>query len=721
MVEELQMLPYQKPNNKLFYIIPLRLSIYNMAYNENKVEKKFSWWLKNKLGEPPVVFKEPLLAGTSKSMKNYMFNQGFLYNDVTTEIIDKKDKITVIYTITPNHKYTIDSIIFPKKVNELTKIIVWNQKLSLLKKGDDFNLNVLDDERSRVTDLLRNRGYFFFNKEYISFDIDTNAHNQKVNLTMVINPPRDIKGQRKFTLSDVYVFTDHYKEKLSTSLDLDTILYEDYHFITENNPFKPKSLLFGIYLKKGEIYSLQNHIKTQQKIMSFGAAKFVNIEYEIAKEDTNALNAYIFITPSKRQALSADVELNHSFQGFSGSALSFTYRNKNLTKRSDLFQFKTSFGIELNLFNKNSSIGLLNATDVSAEASYYLNRFIVPFPLKKVSKNSNVKTKFSLNYSYEQRFQRFKKHTTTFTAGYEWNETQTKKHFYNPISLSLLLIPSKDSIFQAQLDTITSLRYSFEENIIFGSNYTYLMTNKKGEDDRSYFKFRGDVYLAGNLIHALMLAIKSNSADSIPYRILNKDYAQFARFEGNFVYNNKIGNHSELVTRVNAGIIIPYGNSSVAPYFQQFFVGGANSIRAFRLRALGPGSYANEKSFSTNNFFDQSGDIKFEANVEYRFDLYKWFKWAFFIDAGNIWTLKADADRPGGAFTKDFYQSIAVGFGTGLRLDFSYFVIRTDLAMPVIDPRYPLKERWRLNQMDFKSADWRSRNLIFNLAIGYPF
>ena len=160
MVEELQMLPYQKPNNKLFYIIPLRLSIYNMAYNENKVEKKFSWWLKNKLGEPPVVFKEPLLAGTSKSMKNYMFNQGFLYNDVTTEIIDKKDKITVIYTITPNHKYTIDSIIFPKKVNELTKIIVWNQKLSLLKKGDDFNLNVLDDERSRVTDLLRNRGIF---------------------------------------------------------------------------------------------------------------------------------------------------------------------------------------------------------------------------------------------------------------------------------------------------------------------------------------------------------------------------------------------------------------------------------------------------------------------------------------------------------------------------------------------------------------------------------
>ena len=210
------------------------------------------------------------------------------------------------------------------------------------------------------------------------------------------------------------------------------------------------------------------------------------------------------------------------------------------------------------------------------------------------------------------------------------------------------------------------------------------------------------------------------NATLIRDKILGKEYAQFARFEGNIVQHNKIGNHSAFVSRFNAGIVIPYGNSRVAPYFQQFFVGGANSMRAFRLRALGPGTYRSE-NVTSNSFFDQSGDIKIEANVEYRFDLYKWVKWAFFVDAGNVWGLREDPDRSGGVFKSDFYKSIAVGGGMGLRFDFDYFVIRTDIAIPFFDPRKDEGDRFRLNTRSFRISNWSGNNVVFNLAIGYPF
>lgn len=717
--EELQLLTFQKPNAKLFYIFPLKLGIYNLAYNPNRRERKFGWWMKNKLGEPPVVFKDPLVIGSTKSMKNYLFNLGYLYSDVQSELVVKNRKVTVKYLITPNTRYEIDKIKLPAASNDITNIIKTSSDKSVLKTGDYLNINVLDEERARVTNALKNRGYYFFNKDYIAFDIDSNDKKNKVDLELIVKPPKDPKGQQKYKINEVYVYTDYFVENINDKQNQDTVIYDSFHFISENEVFKPKAILFGVFFKKGDYYSLRNHNKTQKKIVSFGAFKFVNIEYKLSETEENALDAYILLTPSKKQALSADVEVSHSFEGLSGSAISFTYKNKNLTKRSDLLQFKVSAGIELNLFNKINT-GLLNTADFGANLSYFVNRFIVPFPLKKVSKNSNVKTKFSLEYNYEERIQRFTKHATTFTAGYEWNETQTKKHFYNPINLSLLLIPSKDSTFQAQLDTLPSLRYSFEENIIFGSNYTFLMTNKKGDDDRSYFNFQGDIYLAGNIVHSIMLLAKRNSGDSIPYRILGKDYAQFARFEGNIVQNNMVGNHSSIVTRFNAGIVIPYGNSQVAPYFQQFFVGGANSMRAFRLRALGPGTYEGI-SETTNSYFDQSGDIKFEANVEYRFDLYKWFKWALFVDAGNVWGLKEDPSRPGGVFKSDFYKSIAIGAGMGLRLDFDYFVIRTDLAMPIHDPRKDLGDRWRITKKAIGQNHWSKDNLIFNLAIGYPF
>lgn len=714
--EDLQLLTIQKPNNKLFYIFPLKLAIYNMA-NDDGRETKFKWWLKNKLGEPPVVFNEPLILGTASSMKNYIFNMGFLHVDVIPSVKIKNNKATVTYVLETNHRFEINDVVLPKSINDITKIIANNQKRTVVKTKDFLDINVLDNERQRITNVLRDKGYYYFNKEYLRYDIDSLGKEGKVDLILQINPPKDEKGQQKFKINEVTIYTDYFIERRNNSdIKLDSFDYDGYRFVTETHNIKPKALLFGVYLRKGDFYSLAKHNKTVQKIVSFGSFKFVNIEYRL--NDKNELDAFIYLTPSKKQSFAGDIELSHSFEGLSGTAVSLTYKNKNLSRSSDLLQFKLSAGVELNLFDKTQT--LLNTADFNAELSYYVNKFIVPFPLNKVSKNSNVRTKFSLAYNYEDRIQKFTKHSTTFSAGYEWNESQTKKHFYNPFAISLLLIPKKDTSFIRQLEELPSLAHSFEENIIFGSNYTFLMTNKRGEEDPSFFKFQGDIDLAGNLIHPIMLLANKNTSDTLPLRIFGKEYAQFARFEVNIVQTNKVSPHSEFVSHFNAGIIIPYGNSSYAPYFQQFYAGGPNSLRGFRLRAIGPGSYSTDESFEGNNFyFDQSGDIKLEANIEYRFDIYKWFKWAFFADAGNVWLLNKDIDRPNGEFTSKFYEDIALSFGAGLRLDFTYFVIRTDLAMPIIDPRY--EDSWRLNKIDFANSSWRSRNLIFSLAIGYPF
>ena len=715
--EDLQLLTFQNPNNKLFYTFPLKLAIYNMANNDDKGITEFQNWVQTKLGEPPVVFKEPLIEATIKNMENYMFNLGYLHNNISSSVKIKKQKAVVSYIVEPNTQYKINKVIPPLIIDDISRLIAVNQKESLLKSKDYFNINTLDKERQRLTDILRDNGYYFFNKEYLRYDIDSLNKNKSLDLILKINPPTDEKGQIKFYINNVTIFTDFHIERRSDSLQLDTFEYNGYTFITENHNIKPKALLLGMFLKKGDKYSLEKHQKTQKKIVSFGSFKFVNFEYKLV--DKNKLDVYIFLTPNKKQVLGTDVELSYNYSGLFGTAISGSYQNRNFSKRSDLLEFKASAGIELNLINnKDKSEPLINNTDINVELSYHLNRFIVPFPLKKVSKNSNVKTKFTLAYDFEDRIETFTKHATTFTAGYEWNETQTKKHFYNPVNISLLLIPKKDPSFIKLLEEKPYLTHSFEESIIFGSNYTFLMTNKKGENDNSFFKFKGDINLAGNFIHSAMLLGKKKSTDSIPYKIFGKEYSQFAKFEGNIVQHNKVSHHSELVTHFNFGIIIPYGNSKVAPYFQQFYAGGPNSLRAFRMRALGPGGYGDANDYDLY-YFDQSGDIKIEGNIEYRFDLIWWFKWAFFVDAGNTWLLNKNVERPNGHFTKDFYKQIAVGFGTGLRMDFTYFVIRTDLAIPIIDPRE--EDTWRLNKINFNDKDWRKNNLIFSLAIGYPF
>lgn len=723
--EGLEPLPNQKPNRKMFNLIPVRLGLYSAV--SQKRENKFRWWLKNKVGEAPVVLSEDAIKRSERAMNNYMFNKGYLHNEVKSEIVLKSKKAVVNYTIVARERYFISEVVFPEPENLLNRTILLTTENSLLLAGDPLDITVMDNERKRISDFLRDAGYYYFNKEYLAFDLDSNQTDKTVKLIMKVKEARNPNDFKKFTIKNIHVYSNYKIDgsKSISAISTDTI--GEYIFISDKYNFKHKTLISAIHFSKGEYFKISDYQKTIRKFSTFGAFKFTDIEFRDLSSSSGKtdMDVHIYLTPAKKQSVAVELEGNHNFLGFTGSAVSFIYRNKNLTKGSDLLEFRLSGGLEYEFRKKNDStrLGTLRNADIIGEVNYYMNKFLVPFKLRTVSKNNNVKSRFSLKYNYGRRIPFYTLHSNTFTFGYEWNENTNKRHIYNPISINLLLIPKKEEAFEERLRTTPILARSFEEVIIPGSNYTYLFSNRKGDKDKSHMFFRGDVRTSGNLIYAISSLANINSEKEKPFRLGTVAFSQFLRLEGNVIHYFRLGQHSQIVSRFNAGSIIAYGNNNVAPYFQQFYAGGPNSIRGFRLRALGPGSYADLANIDNPNFFfDQAGDIKFEANSELRFDIYKWFKGAIFVDAGNVWLLRKEDDRPGGEMTKNFYRDIAVGAGFGLRLDFEYFVIRTDLGIPIRDPRYlASNEQWVISDINPLDRAWRRQNLILNLAIGYPF
>lgn len=718
--EDLEALPQQKPNRKMFGFYPVRLGIYSATLN--KKENKFRWWMKNKVGEAPVVYSEDATTRAEKQMTNFMFNKGYLHSEIVSNVIFKEHKAIVKYTVIPRERYFISEVVFPEPQDLLTRTILLTEETSLLIEGEPLDITVMDNERKRISDFLRDNGYYYFNKEYLAFDIDSNETDRTVKLIMKLKEPRNPNDFKKFGIRNIYVHSNYQLDGTRGVITHKPDTVGEFFFISDRQNFKHNTLIDAIHFKRGEYFKITDYQKTIRKFSNYGAFKFTDIEFKDLYSTTGKteLDVNIYLTPAKKQSVAVELEGNHNFLGFTGSAVSFVYRNKNLTKGADMLEFRLSGGVEYEFRNQQ---GTLRNADIIGEVNYYMNKFLVPFKLRSVSKNNNVKSRFSLKYNYGRRIPFYTLHSNTFTFGYEWNEVTNKRHIYNPVSINLLLIPKKEPQFEERLINTPLLARSFEEIIIPGSNYTYLFSNRKGDRDRSFMNFRGDVRTSGNLVSAIAALANINSDKEKPYRLGGVAFSQFLRLEGNIVNYFRIGAHSQLVTRLNMGSIIAYGNNNIAPYFQQFYAGGPNSIRGFRLRALGPGSYADLANIDNPNFFfDQAGDIKFEVNSEYRFDIYKWFKGALFVDAGNVWLLRKEEDRPNGEFTKNFYRDIAIGAGFGVRLDFEYFVIRTDLGIPIRDPRFlDSGEQWAIKDFNPLKKDWRRQNLILNLAIGYPF
>lgn len=710
-----------KPNTKAFGLLRLKMLIYNRTQT---VEKGFRLWLRNRLGEKPVYTDSTLIERSVKNMEKYLIDNGYFYNTVDFETESTNGNTTVDYAVNVEKPYTINAVYYPADDSTeqyIYQIIDDEFKRSLIKKGQIFNADKLKAEARRLNTILKNKGYYDFNSQYFTFDVDSTQKNRTLDVYLKLKKPAE-GGEKhiQYRINEIMVYSNYLPKKGITGND--TLLYEQVQFIQDGNPtIKPKNVTNYLFLKEGALYNQNAHNHSIGHLLELGIYKFVNIRYQKLESDSATLNCYILLTPSKKMNVAAEAELNNRSESalvnsFFGTALTLSFNNKNLLRGGESLSFNLYSSIEFSSTNDVTPT-FLNTLDLSGEFKLSIPRFLFPLIKKTSSKRYRPATNISLGVDYLRRLSLYTVSSNNFVLGYDWRTSAKRRHLFNPIAISLFSLLDASDFFNEQLSENPALDRSFEEVIIAGGNYAFIYSSQELNKQKDFYYFRGSIDAAGNAFALLENLLQANN-NNYNLEIFGNDYSQYARFEGDFRHFKYLKKNRSIASRINAAIALPYGNSNVLPFIKQYYVGGANSLRAFPIRGLGPGRFLNDGTTNASEF-DRTGEIKIQASVEYRYDIMGWVKGALFVDAGNVWTLKDDESRPGGRFSGRFLREFGLGTGTGVRFDFSYFVMRIDIGLPIYHPAFADGERWVVkNYGDFNNL-WRNLNL--NLAIGYPF
>ncbi len=710
---ELEGLLRPKPNNGFLGLRP-KLWVYNIA-GEPKKQKGFRYWLRTKVGEPPVLFSKVDLDYNASVLRNFTENRGYFKTRVSADSTAKNKRVTAEYTVTPKKQYIIKSVTFPDDSLAMSRIIGRSSRRSLLKVGKPYDLDVIKAERERIDARLKEKGYYYFNPDYILAQVDSTKGDHEVKVRLVIKPDTPPKALTAYKINKIIVYPNYSisKDSLKYTKE-DVVQYKDFTIIDTADTFKPRVFDRAIYFKKGDLYNRKDHNLTLNRFVNLGTFSFVKNEFKPSDSLPKTLDSYYYLTLLPKKFIRVEVLGKTNSASYTGTELNVNWNNRNLFRGAELLTVSVFGGADFQLSGTNNG---KNIYKVGTETSLTWPRFIVPFFHVEGSSEYVPRTKATVRYEYQNRTQLYALNSFQTSFGYMWKENVRKEHQLNLMDITYV---SPNHVTQEYLDDIQddpALGKVIEKQLIFGPTYTYTFTNTMQKRKKNTFYFSGEADLAGNITG---LVTGANVKDGNQKSIFDVPFSQYAKFRGDFRHYLKLGKESQLASRIIVGAGIPYGNSSALPTAKQFVVGGTNSIRAFRARSLGPGSYFN--TVTDNDYLpDQSGDLKLEFSTEYRAKLFSIVKGAAFIDAGNIWLMNKDPNKPGAEISKDFMKEIAVGAGVGLRFDVSFFILRTDLAFPLRKPYLPDGERWVIKDIDFGSGPWRKDNLILNIAIGYPF
>jgi len=709
------------PNKKAFGVLRAKLWIYNVV-GEPKKKKGIRYNLRTKIGEPPVVLSELNAERTASLIENRLYNNGYFFPIVKydLEVKEKKKTANITYTVNPGKQYKINTVVYPEPLDEVSAIIKDAQKESIVKTGDAYNLENLKKERTRINEYLKDRGFFYFNEEFLLWEIDSTL-NGKVDVFLTLKNNVDKKNLEVYKINQVYINPQYDLTNEDNFKNYDTLKIDSVYYLEKDSTFRPEIIVDESAFETGRLYSRKLHDRTIRKYTGLGPFKFVNVKFLEDSSDYHFLNTYINLTPLPKKSIRLEVSATSKSNNFVGPGIEATFRNRNLLKGAELLTVNLNSGFETQI-TKNAKG--LNSYELGAEVELSFPRFIVPFNIKSSSTKYTPKTSYKFNYRLLNRVQYYKMNSFGVSFGYRWRETETKSHEYNPVNINFLKLSDTKPDFELILDQNPLIRRSFEEQFIIGSTYSFKYDSRLEKEKRHNFFFQANIDLSGNIAQIATAITKGEApSDSSNYKLFGAAFSQYVRTDLNFKYLFNIDENNQIVTRLIAGVGIPIGNSSALPYIKQFFIGGSNSIRAFQARTLGPGTYSISEQEQRNSLFlDQSGDLKLEGNLEYRFDIISFLKGAIFADAGNVWLLNEDLNKPGGKFEVDqFLDEIAVGTGAGLRVDATFFVIRFDLAFPIRKPFLPEGDRWTFDSIQLGSKAWRQDNFVFNIAIGYPF
>jgi outer membrane protein insertion porin family len=711
---ELEVLIKPEPNRKF---LGFRLRLWSHYMGSKEKPGFINRFLKNQFGEEPVYFSQVNQERSSSILLNRLENKGYFYGEADIERTDKKKFSSLDYNLNFGAAYRLAKLELLDDSLDIMQAIASTMDGTLLVKGERFDLDILKNERSRIEKALKESGYYNFGEDLMIFEADTNQYEDRsfdLYLRLKSNVPE--KAIYPYSIRDITVWPNY---TLNPEMEqADTVNVDGIEVIQEGLVFKPELLVPYVLFREGAKFDPQKSRLTSNRLSAIGNFRYVNIAFDeadsIPNEDgTLPLNANILLSPLSKRSLRAEIQGVTKSNSFVGPALILTFRNLNIFHGGEMFTLSTKVGYETQIAQGERD--RLTSIEFGAQAGITFPRVIFPIPIMNRFQYAIPKTRVSVGYEYQYRSDLYKINSYNTTYGYFWQVNRHVYHEFNPTSISIFDLRETTPEFEEILDQNPFLRRSFEQQFIFGMNYTFNYNQLVDIERKHPIFFATTVDLAGNSLRLFNELLDSENPD----KVFGLDYAQYVRMDMDLRYYWRITRETNLVTRIFAGAGIPLGKSLSLPYVKQYFSGGPSSVRAFRIRALGPGTFIPERA-NTSGFFDQAGDIRFEGNMELRFPFNKYLKGAFFADAGNVWLYNDNEALPGGKLTGQWLKELGVGVGYGMRIDIQFFVLRFDLAIPIRKPWLPEDQRW-LDSFQVGSGEWRRENMVLNFAIGYPF
>ena len=719
---------YQRiTENRRIVGVRFHLFIYNLA-NPDKDKFPHNWF--RRIGEPPVVFDSTLVQQNVKNFKKYLSDIGYDKAVVDYNFEDKgKQKMNTDYEVMLGDPILINKFQYHFEDTSIQRYIYQDSVDALIGKGSHFNKQLLQQERLRVESNLKDNGYFKFSKEYIYYEIEEADVENAVNVTMhvkqnvsgYIDPALNARPHKEYYINKVILNPNIGR---NYSYDFDTMAYKRYQFLTpEKELVHPSTLVAASRIDPGKKYSLNNVNKTYSNLSSLGLFKFINISF-IEKNNIqgqDSLDVIVELAMRKRQSYAIELTATNSSYDLGGRG-SVTYNNFNLLRGGEHLQLGMSGAYE-SLRNRLGALGAVPLFEVGVSSKFETPKFFLPFYPEEFQRKYSPRTAFGLSYNYQNQRHYIRTIANT-SINYNWKGNQLNKHTVYPIDFYLVKLPFKDTAYFVENIDSTILKYSFENHSILAIRYFFQYSSQSKGYNSDFVYFHSNIEQAGLILNK----VNKWSGWGVDSLLFGVNYSQYVRADFDFRQFKVIDQANRIVYRLYGGIGIPYGNSKAMPFEKMFWAGGPYGIRAWNDYSIGPGSF---QDTIKGKLPDQVGDIKLEANLEYRFKMFWLLEGALFTDIGNVWLLKEDAAFQGGQFKLDrFYKELALDVGFGLRFDFSFIILRTDFGFKVHDPSikesgfsipgsgegYITGSRWT-----FKNPEVNFWTPTFQFGIGYPF
>ncbi|MEZ4806997.1 MAG: BamA/TamA family outer membrane protein [Flavobacteriales bacterium] len=714
---ELEQVVTPQPNNSILGMRPT-VALYNMTGEPKRPGKGLKNLLKYKIGSAPVYLDEVPLADVDLALVNRMNNRGHFSVQARHEVQYHGRRAEVHFIVDPGpvhrlrHILYADSLSPPADTDTLGQRIARARERSPLRTGEPYHLDALITERSRVASTLRNVGYYHLKDNDLEFAADTSVGDDQVDIRLRVKATTMPEARQRYRIGNVFVHGDRDAQLPAN----DTTVVDSLHYVDYLGMFRPSTITRGVFIQQGRPYSERRADLTRRYLSSYSVFSNVSIDHRVDSTTAGMLHADVMLVPLKRFSLYSELNAISKSNNFAGPGAKVGFKDRDLFRGAEVFTLDLNGRFEKQFAGSGTGT---SAYEVGIKAALAVPRLLLLGNVRS-ARSFAPTTRFEAGYGLFRRIGLYGLESVNLSYGYSWRRNARVWHDvrFPDVSYNNLYYTSPE--FDDFLDANPAIRRSFDEQFIIGAGYTYTRSSQRGKGDLSWWLISIGADEGGNLVSGFF-GVVDGARPAEGYTVLGERYAQFVRFRPEVRWFQRIGTSgAQLATRVLASAAFPYGNSSTVPYVKQFYSGGTNSVRAFRARNLGPGTYTPTDGTGTVNgvLVDQVGDIKFEANMEYRFPIAGFMKGALFVDAGNVWLLNEDPQRPGGRFRADqALDELAIGAGAGLRFDPEVIVVRLDLATPLRRPDLPQGDRWVFDDQAPRLSD----NFILNIAIGYPF